>query len=256
KVIEKELATEHEVNDMTEKEILNFIFRPGFSTAEKVTDVSGRGVGMDVVKTNISKLNGLIEIDSQFGKGSTITITLPLTVAIIQTLMVIVQDEIYGIPLASVLQTLIIPESEVKTVDQNEVINYRGSVLPIIRLSDVFDLKNLIKDRDETFKNVVSKREKRKKHDSSTIEEGSIYIIVIGMAELRLGVIVDSVLGQEEIVLKSFGEYLDAKGLSGATIMGDGCVTLVIDIEELFEISEETVRKIRKKKEAQVELTY
>ena len=256
KVLEKGLCAPEDLAGMSDKDILNFIFKPGFSTAEKITDVSGRGVGMDVVKTNISRLNGLIDIDSELGRGSALTITLPLTVAIIQTLMVVVEDEIYAIPLASVLQTLIIPESEVKTVDQNEVINYRGNVLPLIRLSDVFDLTTLIKEKREIYQNFIHAKSKGKSSAKEPINDDNLYIIVIGMAELRLGVIVDSVLGQEEIVLKSFGEYIDAKGLSGATIMGDGCVTLVVDIEELFEIAEETVRVKRRRKEVAVGKTF
>ena len=209
KALERGLVTENELAKMSEKDILNLIFLPGFSTAEKVTDVSGRGVGMDVVKTNIEKLNGTIEINTQKGKGTQIVIKIPLTLAIIQSLLVQVGEEIYAIPLVSVVEAVKINTDEIQHVEGQEIIILRDSVLPLVELSRVFDIP-------------TERREK------------SIYVVVLSIGERRFGLIVDRLIGQEEIVIKSLGNYLSSvPGISGATIMGDGRVTLIIDVASL-----------------------
>ncbi|ELK4764292.1 chemotaxis protein CheA, partial [Campylobacter coli] len=207
KAIEKNLITEREADQMTDKEAFALIFKPGFSTAAKVTNVSGRGVGMDVVKTNIEKLNGVIEIDSELGKGSSFKLKIPLTLAIIQSLLVGTQEEFYAIPLASVLETVRVPIDDIYTIEGKNVLRLRDEVLSLVRLSDVFGVKQVLESGDQT------------------------YVVVIGVAESKLGIIVDTLVGQEEIVIKSMGDYLqNIQGIAGATIRGDGRVTLIIDV--------------------------
>ncbi|EQC2154178.1 chemotaxis protein CheA, partial [Campylobacter coli] len=166
KAIEKNLITEREADQMTDKEAFALIFKPGFSTAAKVTNVSGRGVGMDVVKTNIEKLNGVIEIDSELGKGSSFKLKIPLTLAIIQSLLVGTQEEFYAIPLASVLETVRVPIDDIYTIEGKNVLRLRDEVLSLVRLSDVFGVKQVLESGDQT------------------------YVVVIGVAESKLGIIV------------------------------------------------------------------
>ncbi|EOG4049618.1 chemotaxis protein CheA, partial [Campylobacter coli] len=168
KAIEKNLITEREADQMTDKEAFALIFKPGFSTAAKVTNVSGRGVGMDVVKTNIEKLNGVIEIDSELGKGSSFKLKIPLTLAIIQSLLVGTQEEFYAIPLASVLETVRVPIDDIYTIEGKNVLRLRDEVLSLVRLSDVFRVKQVLESGDQT------------------------YVVVIGVAESKLGIIVDT----------------------------------------------------------------
>ncbi|BAT71625.1 two-component system, chemotaxis family, sensor kinase CheA [Thermosulfidibacter takaii ABI70S6] len=209
KALDKGLVTESDLARMSEKDILNLIFMPGFSTAEKVTDVSGRGVGMDVVKTNIEKLNGTIEINTQPGKGTQIIIKIPLTLAIIQSLLVQVGEEIYAIPLVSVVEAVKVLKSEIQKVEGHEIIVLRDSVLPLLELSKVFGIH-------------------------TTENKDNIYVVVLSIGERRFGLVVDRLIGQEEIVIKSLGSYLNnVPGISGATIMGDGRVTLIIDVAGL-----------------------
>jgi two-component system, chemotaxis family, sensor kinase CheA len=211
KAIEKGVITEEQADQMTEREIFQLIFHPGFSTAKKVTDVSGRGVGMDVVRTNILKLKGIINIESKKGKGSTFTIKLPLTLAIIQGLLVKVQNETYAIPLGSVEEVVSIEADSVSTVNQQEVIRIRQDVYPIVRLSKTLGLSS--DDENLLDKNVV----------------------LVGLGVQRIGLVVDSLLGQQEVVIKSLGEYLgDIQGIAGSTIMGNGRVIMIIDIAELI----------------------
>lgn len=216
KAIEKNLITEREADQMTDKEALALIFKPGFSTATKVTNVSGRGVGMDVVKTNIEKLNGVIEIDSELGKGSSFKLKIPLTLAIIQSLLVGTQEEYYAIPLASVLETVRVPIDDIYTIEGKNVLRLRDEVLSLVRLSDVFGVKQVLESGDQT------------------------YVVVIGVAESKLGIIVDTLIGQEEIVIKSMGDYLqNIQGIAGATIRGDGRVTLIIDVGAMMDMAKE-----------------
>ncbi len=211
KAIEKGLTTQEQANSMTDKEALQLIFAPGFSTAAKVTSVSGRGVGMDVVRTNIQKLKGIIEIDSTMGKGSTFTIKLPLTLAIIQGLLVKVNNEEYAIPLSAVIEVVAVDQSKIYTINGQEVIKVREEVSPLVRLDASLGCKTI-------------KKEIR----------GS-YVVLVGYGIKKIGLVVDELLGQQEIVIKSLGEYLGSvKAIAGSTILGDGRVIMIIEVSELF----------------------
>ena len=211
KALAKGLISEAELSTMEHREILNLIFLPGFSTAEKVTDVSGRGVGMDVVRTNIRKINGSVDLESEPGKGSQIIIKLPLTIAIIQALMVEVERSIFAIPLSTVIEAVRISRSEIKTINGREVLHLRDRVLPLIRLAQEFDIPT---DSD---------RER-------------FYVVVAALGDRRVGVVVDELRSQEEVVIKSIWDYLETvKGVSGATITGEGKVVLILDTSELVQ---------------------
>lgn len=219
KALEKGLITSEQAQNMSEREAFNLIFMPGFSTAEKITSVSGRGVGMDVVRTNIQKLKGIIEIDSRPGSGTTFTIKLPLTLAIIQGLLVRIQQEIYALPLSAVVEVVNTDLNQIYSVNQNEVIRIRNQVFPLIRMDKVLKTPT----------------------NSDGLENR--YVVVVGLADRRLGLVVDELLGQKEIVIKSLGEYLGhIKGISGSTILGDGRVIMIIDIEELIHSHSSTIR--------------
>jgi two-component system chemotaxis sensor kinase CheA len=214
KAIEKGLITEKEADGMTDKEAYGLIFRPGFSTAAQVTSVSGRGVGMDVVKTNIEKLNGMIDIDSELGQGTSMKLKIPLTLAIIQALLVGVQEEYYAIPLASVLETVRISKDEIYTVESRSVMRLRDEVLSLVHIGDIFEVERVFDNSEHA------------------------YVVVLGLAESKIGLIVDTLIGQEEIVIKSLGEYLKGiEGIAGATIRGDGGVTLIVDVAALMQMA-------------------
>jgi len=214
KSLEKGIISEREADTMSDKEAYALIFKPGFSTAAQVTSVSGRGVGMDVVKTNIEKLNGIIDVDSEVDKGTVIKLKIPLTLAIIQALLVGVQEEFYAIPLASVLETVRIPLDEIYTIEGKNVLRLRDEVLSLVRLSDIFGVDQVYENNEHA------------------------YVVVIGLAESKLGVIVDTLVGQEEIVIKSMGDYLKGiDGIAGATIRGDGRVTLIVDVAALMDLA-------------------
>lgn len=216
KAIEKGLITEHEADTMSNKEIFSIIFKPGFSMAKKLTNISGRGVGMDVVKTNIEKLHGIIDIDSELGKGTTLKLKIPLTLAIIQSLLVGTQEEIYAIPLANVNETVRVPVDNIYTIEGKNVLRLRDEVLSLVRLSDLFGVKQVLESGDQT------------------------YVVVISVAETKLGIIVDNLIGQEEIVIKSLGNYLSGiNGIAGGTIRGDGRVTLIIDVGVIMDMAKE-----------------
>ncbi|MBE0499076.1 MAG: chemotaxis protein CheW [Campylobacterales bacterium] len=220
--IEKGVISEKEADVMSEKEAFGLIFRPGFSTAAQVTNVSGRGVGMDVVKTNIEKLNGIIDIDSELGRGTIMKLKIPLTLAIIQALLVGVQEEYYAIPLASVLETVRISKEEIYTVENRSVMRLRDDVLSLVHIADIFEVEYVF--------------------DSSE----HAYVVVLGLAETKIGLIVDSLVGQEEIVIKSMGEYLKGMdGIAGATIRGDGGVTLIVDVAAIMQMSKTIKSAIR-----------
>ncbi|MBI5472715.1 MAG: chemotaxis protein CheA [Ignavibacteriae bacterium] len=213
KAIEKGLITEAKARDMSKLEAFDLIFAPGFITAQKVTNVSGRGVGMDVVRTNISRLKGIIEIDSEIGRGTTIRLKLPLTLAIIQGLLGETAGEIYCIPLSSVIEVVRVKHHEISTIHGKEVIRLRNIVLPLARLSNVFDVRKGGEEADW------------------------IYVIVIGLAEQRLGIVVDSLIGQREVVIKSLGEYLgNISGVAGSTILGDGKVIMILDVAQFIHL--------------------
>ena len=214
KAMEKGLITEKEADGMSDKEAYGLIFRPGFSTAAQVTSVSGRGVGMDVVKTNIEKLNGMIDIDSELGQGTSMKLKIPLTLAIIQALLVGVQEEYYAIPLASVLETVRISKDEIYTVESRSVMRLRDEVLSLVHIGDIFEVERVFDNSEHA------------------------YVVVLGLAESKIGLIVDTLIGQEEIVIKSLGEYLKGiEGIAGATIRGDGGVTLIVDVAALMQMA-------------------
>lgn len=215
KAKEKGLVTDEQLAAMGQRELMDLIFLPGFSTKEKATDLSGRGVGMDVVRTNIKKLNGIIDIRSELGQGSEFILKLPLTLAIIQSLLVEVEDETYSLPLAAVLETLRVEEREFHTIGGQEVLKLRDSVLPLMRLQKIFNVAPSSKSRT------------------------ACYVVVVGVAEKRVGLVVSRLLGQQEVAIKSLGKYLaNLPGIAGSTILGDGRVTLIIDPAGLLENSD------------------
>ena len=211
RALEKGNITQEQADTMTDQEIIGLLFRPSFSTAKQVTDVSGRGVGLDVVKTKIESLGGDIEVKTKLGEGSTFIIRLPLTLAIIQALMVEVGTEKYAISLGSIQTIEDVEKDEIKHVQQKEVINLRGTVIPIIRLHDVLDVEPLEEEMD------------------------SLTVVIIKKGDRQAGLVIDRLIGQQEIVIKSLGKYIanSSKLISGATILGDGEVALIIDANTL-----------------------
>jgi len=213
RAVEKGILTETQAREMTDQDALNLIFIPGFSMAAAVTNISGRGVGMDVVRTNIARLKGIIEIGSAVGKGSTFTIKLPLTLAIIQALLVQAGTETFSVPLGSVLEVVRVRASGITTIHGREVIRLRDSVLPIARLDRVLNVAG------------------------AGVRGEWIYVVVVGVAEKKLGIIVDGLTGQKEVVIKSLGAYLhEVAGIAGSTILGDGKVIMILDIAEFMNL--------------------
>ena len=210
KAIEKGTITPEQAENMTDKEIVDLLFRPSFSTAEKITDVSGRGVGLDVVKTKIEGLGGSIECKSVLGEGSSFTIRLPLTLAIIQALMVEVGTEKYAIPLGNIQTIEDVPISDIKYVQTKEVINLRGTVIPLIRLDQLLD----VEPTDEQHENLT--------------------VVIVKKGDRLAGLVVDDLIGQQEIVIKSIGNYINcSKMIGGATILGDGEIALILEVNAL-----------------------
>jgi two-component system, chemotaxis family, sensor kinase CheA len=215
KAVERGLTTRAEVDRMSDKDVFRYIFEAGFSTAKVVSGVSGRGVGMDVVRTNIEKLNGLIELDSAIDQGTSITIKLPLTLAIIQGLLIESDKEIFILPLSSVLETVKAQQADISYVNGRPVLRLRDEVIPVINIGSVL----------------------RGDRAGLTLAEKP-YIVVVGLAEKKLGINIDRFLGQEEVVIKSLGQYFGAtEGIAGATILGDGRIRLIIDLLGLFNIA-------------------
>lgn len=210
KAVEKGALTQEQADSLDDKGAIDLLFRPSFSTAEKITDVSGRGVGLDVVRTKIEGLGGDIEVKTELGEGSTFIIRLPLTLAIIQSLMVILGDEKYSIPLSTIQTLEDVSISDIKYVSGKEVIHLRGKVIPLIRLNEVLDVE-------------------------SSNQSESLIVVIIQKGEKQAGLVVDELIGQQEIVIKSLGKYLNSnKLISGATILGDGEVALILDPGTLF----------------------
>ena len=196
---------------MSEKEIVDLLFLPSFSTAKAVTDVSGRGVGLDVVKSKIEALSGEVEVKTKLGEGSTFTVRLPLTLAIIQALMVVIGDEKYAISLGSIQTIEDISPEDIKLVQAKEVIHIRGTVIPIIRLNKILDIE--------------SKRD----------EDSRMTVIIVKKGDKQAGLVVDELIGQQEIVIKSMGKFIKVpKIISGATILGNGEVALILDANALI----------------------
>ncbi len=212
KIVEKGLESPETANALSEKEIIEYLFKPSFSTADKVTDLSGRGVGLDVVKTKIEALGGMVEVDSRTGRGSKFIIRLPLTLAIIQALMVKVGAEKYAIPLSSIQEITNIKVHDVKRVRNQEVMLLRNNVIPIVRLDEILNVEGAVPDSE-------------KKHLTS---------VIVKKGDKLSAFIVDSLIGQQEIVIKSLGKVMSGvKCIAGATILGDGNVALIVDVNTL-----------------------
>ena len=211
KALERGTITEEQAAAMTDKEIINLLFLPSFSTAKVVSDISGRGVGLDVVKSKIESLSGEVEVKSTLGVGSTWTIRLPLTLAIIQALMVDIGEEKYAIPLGNIQTIENVAAKDVETVQQKEVINLRGNIIPIIRLNEVLGCESA-KSPDE-----------------------DLVVVIVKKGDKMAGLVIDVLTGQQEIVIKSLGKYINkSKIISGATILGNGDVALIIDPNTLI----------------------
>ncbi len=213
KAIEKGTITEEQAEYMTEKEAVDLLFAPAFSTAEKISDVSGRGVGLDVVKNKIEGLGGDVEVVTKLGEGTKFIVRLPLTLAIIQALMVNISDEMYALPLNSVVTIEEIVPEDIKYVQTKEVINLRGTVIPLVRLNEVLDIEPMERDDND--------------------DEGLI-VVIVKKGDRQAGLVIDKLLGQQEIVIKPLGKYIRVpKMISGATILGNGEVALIIDSNTL-----------------------
>lgn len=212
--IEKGTVTKEEAESMTDQEIIGLLFRPSFSTSEKVTDVSGRGVGLDVVKTKIEALGGDIDVQTKLGEGSCFSIRLPLTLAIIQALMVELGDEKYAISLETIQTIEDITADEIKYVQSKEVINLRGNVIPIIRLNTILGIEPVLKEDED---------------------DNNLTVVIVNKGDRQAGLVVDRLIGQQEIVIKSLGKYINnsSKIIGGATILGDGEVALILDVNSL-----------------------
>ena len=205
KVREKGLLSESELNVMSPRDVMNLVFIPGLSTAKKVSNVSGRGVGMDVVKTNIEKMNGQVYVDSEEGKWTRLLIKLPLTLAIMRALIVKVAEELFAVPLSSVIELVKLTEGLIKSVDKNDVLVLRDKVIPVIDLEKVFT--------------------------PDAEEKTGGYVVICMLGEKTVGFKIHSVIGQEEVVIKPLGEFLgNVSGVGGATIRGDGKVILILDM--------------------------
>ncbi|MBR2519589.1 MAG: chemotaxis protein CheA [Selenomonadaceae bacterium] len=210
KAVEKGLFTQEEVDSMDNADAVRIVFLPGFSTAEKISDISGRGVGMDVVKSKIESLSGHVDVETHINEGSVFKIKLPLTLAIIQAMLVQVQNEMYAIPLASIDSTLSVQPTDIRTVQNNEVIVLRGEIIPIIRMEETLMVPHL-KDSSELF------------------------VVVVHAGDSKAGIVVDKLIGQQEIVIKTLGNlFMGLKMFSGATVLGDGRVALILDVATML----------------------
>ncbi len=210
KAVERGIVTPEEAENLTQKEIIDFLFMPSFSMAKQITDISGRGVGLDVVKSNIAALGGDVTVKSTMGEGSTFTVRLPLTLAIIQALMVEIRDEKYAIALASIMNIENIPVSDIKYVESKEVIHLRGQVIPLIHLDDILDCEPQENDSDY------------------------MTVVICKKGDTLGGIIVDNLIGQLEIVIKSLGKLDNNKLINGATILGDGEIAMILDINAII----------------------
>jgi len=212
KAVEKGMISEDEANSLDDADAVRLIFLPGFSTAEVITDVSGRGVGMDVVRSKIETLGGHVDVETKIDEGSVFKIKLPLTLAIIQALLVKVQEEMYAIPLGSIDSTINITQEDIKTVRNKEVIVLRGQIIPIIRLGDILNVPRV--------------------HEG---DSDDIFVVVVHIGERKAGIVVDNLIGQQEIVIKTLGKLLAGlKVISGATVLGDGRVAMILDVSALM----------------------
>ena len=210
KAIEKGIINKQEGELLSQEEVITLLFTPGFSTSEKVSDVSGRGVGLDVVKSKIESINGSIEMDSEINKGTKFIIRIPLTLAIIQALLVKLDDEIYAIPLSSITEIINITKDSIRNIQGQEIILYRGKTIPIVKLNELMEIK------------------------STDILDEHI-VVVVRKGEKQAGLLVDELIGQQEIVIKPLGKYLsNIRYLSGATHLGNGSISLILDVNSLI----------------------
>jgi two-component system chemotaxis sensor kinase CheA len=224
KAVERGLI--HPSKNLTEAEVFGLIFEPGFSTAREVTGISGRGVGLDVVKKQVEKLNGSVSVSSEAGRGTTFTIRLPLTLAIIQGLLVKVGAQTYAIPIASVFESIRLKPSEIKLIDTYEVFNLRDDVLSLLRLNRLFRVKAQ-EDAEHSF------------------------VVIVGTREKKVGLLVDSLIGEEDLVIKPLRDhYTQSPGIAGAAILGDGTVSLILDVGRLLEFSAQRERDERRLRSA------
>ena len=211
KAVEKGMITQEEADKLDDADAVRLIFLPGFSTAEQITDISGRGVGMDVVRSKIESLSGHVDVETKVDEGSVFKIKLPLTLAIIQAMLVKVQEEMYAIPLGSIDSTINIQPEDIKTVRNKEVIVLRGEIIPIIRMEETLQVPH-VKDSDE------------------------IFVVVVHAGEAKAGIVVDNLIGQQEIVIKTLGNlFAGLKMFSGATVLGDGRVALILDVATMMQ---------------------
>jgi len=223
KAIERGIISPNKI--LSDVEAYGLIFEPGFSTAKQITSISGRGVGLDVVKRSIEKLNGTVTVSSEKGKGTKFTIKLPLTLAIIQGLLVKVSEEIYSIPITSVIESLRIKPEEIKLIDNYEVINVRNDVISLLRLNRLFGIRT----EEKTDYN---------------------FIVIVGSADKKMGFMVDSLIGEEDVVIKPLrDQYTNSPGIAGASILGDGSVSLIIDVSQLLELGQRKELEQRKIRE-------
>ncbi|MDR1105697.1 MAG: chemotaxis protein CheA, partial [Treponema sp.] len=226
KAVERGLISPNK--QLTDPEAYNLIFEPGFSTAKQVTAISGRGVGLDVVRRQIDKLNGMVTVSSEHGKGTKFTIKLPLTLAIIQGLLVRVGEEIYSIPITSVIESLRIKPEEIQLIDNYEVFNIRNDVISLLRLNRLFGIKT----------------EEQQEYN---------FIVIVGTAEKKMGFMVDSLIGEEDVVIKPLrDQFTNSPGIAGASILGDGSVSLIIDVSQLLELGLSREMEQRRAREASI----
>ncbi|HON13472.1 MAG TPA: chemotaxis protein CheW, partial [Treponema sp.] len=226
KAIERGLI--HPNKELTDVEAFNLIFEPGFSTAKEITNISGRGVGLDVVRRQVEKLNGTVTVSSERGRGTRFTIKLPLTLAIIQGLLVRVGSEIYSIPITSVIESHRIKPSEIKMIDNYEVFNIRNDVISLLRLNRLFGIKT---------------NEQREYN----------FVVIVGTAEKKMGLMVDSLIGEEDVVIKPLrDQFTNSPGIAGASILGDGSVSLIIDVSQLLELGLRKELEERRRREASI----
>jgi two-component system chemotaxis sensor kinase CheA len=224
KAVERGLISPNKL--LTDAEAFNLIFEPGFSTAKQITNISGRGVGLDVVRRQIDKLNGTVTVSSVRGKGTTFTIKLPLTLAIIQGLLVRVGPEIYSIPITSVIESLRIKPEDIRMIDNYEVFNIRNDVISLLRLNRLFGIET---------------GEPQDYH----------FIVIVGSAEKKMGFMVDSLIGEEDVVIKPLrDQFTNSPGIAGASILGDGSVSLIIDVSQLLDLGLRKEREERRIRES------
>ncbi|MFN0070930.1 MAG: chemotaxis protein CheA, partial [Chloroflexota bacterium] len=213
RAVERGVMTQESADRLSEQEALDLIFAPGFSTAKEVSDISGRGVGMDIVRTNVEKLGGTVEVQTKLGQGSRFLLRLPLTLAIVQTLLVRVTSGIYAIPLTSVTETLRVPLTEVQRMKGQEAILLRGRVLPVARLTRLFGCA-----------------------DDEAQDGRNLLVVAVKVGDRQIGLAVDELLGEQEVVIKALGQVVgDVPGISSAAILGDGTVALIMDVPGLVQ---------------------